>query len=569
MAAFLLVACGGDDNNASDPDPSAEADFVVDSFDDLSVCIDDREGATAYVKGEDNAYICTNGDWAIDTTADARKKSSSSKDNAKSSSSRCEDCKDDAKSSNSKDKAKSSSSRHCEDCKDEAISSSSSSGQKTAWDYLNPEINYGEMVDDRDGQIYKTVKIGDQVWMAENLNYKVDSSWCGGGENSTEGDCSKYGRLYTWASVIDSATLYKDKSVDCGDGKTCSLPDTVYGICPPGWHVPDTTELNKLIATAGGTADRILKSQTGWNSNGNGTDAIGFSALPAGHGHGGGGFCSEYACAEFYFWSAIEYDNSSAYVMGRSYFSGATLCMGGDKYSSFSIRCLKNDSIFISNGVSVKKKTAWDYLNSNINYGEMIDNRDSRTYKTVKIGDHVWMAENLNYETENSWCGGGFSTNEGNCSKYGRLYTWTAAVGKSDEELGYGHTCGNSGKVCGVCPEGWHLPDTTEWNNLVTAVGGEYYAGKMLKSQTGWLDDGNGTNSTGFSALPAGRRDNKGYFNSYGLFAFFWSATENDSINISFMGIRSELDNVSLYIVNKDRLSSYLDGALSVRCVQD
>ena len=124
MAAFFLAACGGDGNKANEPDPSAEADFVVDSFDDLSVCIGNREGATAYVKNENNAYICTNGDWAIDTNADTRKKSSSSKDEAnssnikdkvKSSSSRCEDCKDDAKSSNSKDKAKSSSSRHSED----------------------------------------------------------------------------------------------------------------------------------------------------------------------------------------------------------------------------------------------------------------------------------------------------------------------------------------------------------------------------------------------------------------------------------------------------------------------
>jgi hypothetical protein len=77
-------------------------------------------------------------------------------------------------SNSNKDEAKSSSSR-CEDCKDDAKSSSSFAGQKTAWDYLNPEIDYGEMVDDRDGQIYKTVKIGDQVWMAENLNYETET----------------------------------------------------------------------------------------------------------------------------------------------------------------------------------------------------------------------------------------------------------------------------------------------------------------------------------------------------------------------------------------------------------
>ena len=108
MAAFLLVACSGDDNKASDLAPSAEADFVVDTFGDLSVCTDKREGATAYVKDEEKDYICTDGDWAIDTNADTRKKSSSSKDKAKSSSSRCEDCKDDANSCSSLAKSSSS-----------------------------------------------------------------------------------------------------------------------------------------------------------------------------------------------------------------------------------------------------------------------------------------------------------------------------------------------------------------------------------------------------------------------------------------------------------------------------
>ena len=337
MAAFFLAACGGDGNKANEPAPSAEADFVVDTFGDLSVCTGNREGATAYVKDEDNAYICTNGDWAIDTNADTRKKSSNSKD--------------EANSSNSKDKAKSSSSRHSEDCKDEAISngnfvelSSSKVGCKTE---TEDNCEYGELVDARDGQTYKTVKIGNQVWMAENLNYKVDSSWCGGGKDSTEGDCSKYGRLYTWAAAIDSAKLYKDKALDCGYGKTCSLPDTVYGICPPGWHLPDTTEWSKLFTAVGGISEagKILKSQTGWNdyngTSGNGMDAYGFSALSAGLGDSTGYFYTVNECASF--WSAPEKDSNYAYNVGLFYNYGIASLYYNIKYGAYSVRCLKDD----------------------------------------------------------------------------------------------------------------------------------------------------------------------------------------------------------------------------------
>ena len=322
MAAFLLAACGGDGNKANEPAPSAEADFVVDSFDDLSVCIDNREGATAYVKDEDNAYICTNGDWAIDTNADTRKKSSNSKDNTKSSSSRYKDCKD------------------------EANSNSNFSGQKTAWEYLNPNIDYGEIVDDRDCQTYKTVKIGNQVWMAENLNFETENSWCGGGKDSTEGDCSKYGRLYTWAVAIDSAKLYKDKALDCGYGKTCSLPDTVYGICPPGWHLPDTTEWSKLFTAVGGISEagKILKSQTGWNdyngTSGNGMDAYGFSALSAGLGDNGYFFIVNEGAI---FWSASEDASQYAYYMGVFYNYGIAFLNYNSKYGALSVRCLKDD----------------------------------------------------------------------------------------------------------------------------------------------------------------------------------------------------------------------------------
>ncbi|MBO4713600.1 MAG: fibrobacter succinogenes major paralogous domain-containing protein [Fibrobacter sp.] len=204
-----------------------------------------------------------------------------------------------------------------------------------------------QLCDFRDMQLYRVVTIGEQTWMAENLNYKIDSSWCGGGSGRKEGDCSKYGRLYTWAAAIDSAKLYKDRALDCGYNKTCSLPDTVYGICPSGWHLPDTTEWSKLFTAVGGKsiAGKILKSQTGWNdyngTSGNGTDVYGFSALPAGTRYfDDKRFDFEGVAA--YFWSATERNSISANRVWMSYSGEEALWTGLTKFYAFSVRCLKD-----------------------------------------------------------------------------------------------------------------------------------------------------------------------------------------------------------------------------------
>ncbi len=346
MAAFFLAACGGDGNKANEPDPSAEADFVVDSFGDLSVCTGNREGATAYVKDEDHDYICTDGDWAIDTNADTRKKSSNSKDEANSSNS-----KDKAKSSSSRHSEDSSSSRHCEDCKDEAISSSSSAKSSSSSVTLatpcktetEDNCEYGELVDARDGKTYKTVKIGEQTWMAENLNFETGNSWCGGGRVENEGDCSKYGRLYTWAAAVGRS------EDDCGYGHICSLFGKVHGVCPEGWLLPDTTEWSKLFTAVGGesVAGKMLKAQTGWgwnnynDSSGNGTDAYGFSALPAGGRYNDGNFINEGLDAQF--WSATEDNSDRAYYMSLFYHSDHAYLNNSLKRFAFSVRCLKDD----------------------------------------------------------------------------------------------------------------------------------------------------------------------------------------------------------------------------------
>lgn len=215
---------------------------------------------------------------------------------------------------------------------------------------LNPDITYGTLTDSRDGKKYKTVTIGDQTWMAENLNYYdandlnvKNKSWCyGKSDNKDSTTCDVAGRLYTWAAAIDSVKLATaaENPQECGYGKTCTLHAQRQGVCPTGWHLPTNNEWEDLIVTVGvtqtgiQTAGNILKSQNGWS---NGTDAFGFSALPAGQ-------RSEYGDFGLggYFWSAVEYNESLAcYMFLEDKVEYATLYPRSKSSASY-VRCVEN-----------------------------------------------------------------------------------------------------------------------------------------------------------------------------------------------------------------------------------
>lgn len=181
-----------------------------------------------------------------------------------------------------------------------------------------------KMVDSRDGKTYKTVKIGDKVWMAENLNYQTGESKCY--DNKPE-NCDKYGRLYVWREAVTA--------------------------CPDGWHLPNKQELEDLEITAGqkagdiDMAGTVLKSSTGWDwdeygcKSGNGTDGLGFGAFPAGY------YYSDYD--SFYyegsyarFWSSTEFSSNSAYYLNLYYLYKAAGVGNVRKDYGFSVRCVKN-----------------------------------------------------------------------------------------------------------------------------------------------------------------------------------------------------------------------------------
>lgn len=202
-------------------------------------------------------------------------------------------------------------------------------------------IVYGVLFDGRDLKSYKTVVIGSQTWMAENLNYQAANSWCGGGSGTIEGDCSVYGRLYTWAAAIDSAGTFTTNGKNCGYGRECTPTYPVRGICPEGWHLPTKTEFETLFTAVGGQSitGKVLKSLSGWDSRGNGTDAYGFAALPAGLYNGDFWYPGSYA----YFWSASQPNKDIAYNMYLDFAEDrAHLNSDYRKFYAFSVRCLQD-----------------------------------------------------------------------------------------------------------------------------------------------------------------------------------------------------------------------------------
>ena len=230
---------------------------------------------------------------------------------------------------------------------------------------------------------------------------------------------------------------------------------------------------------------------------------------------------------------------------------------------------------------------SWDMpkecrFNPDIDYGTMTDERDGKVYRTVKIGDQVWMAENLNFDPGQggsgedkydwSWC---YDNEPKNCDVAGRYYTWAAAIDSvklandvdNPQDCGYGKECGvastrSATLVQGVCPTGWHLPSRAEWNSLFTAVGDESTAGKVLKSQTGWYNRGNGTDAFGFSALPAGGRNGDEDYYNEGDYAYFWSSTELNSSYAYRMYLDYGSDGATLSY-------NYKNYAFSIRCVKN
>ena len=378
VVAAGLGACGGDDGSSSRP--AELLDDVLASVDDLGDCTAKKVGDVELVG--DTSYVCAKNDgkykWQEVSQTEDEPESSNSGKSSSSSGKKTESNSSKSKSSDSgkeiatnsssststslsssrNDKGgKSSSSMSSSSSKDVVQSSSEGSSDSKSSSSLVSEtvdpstVVMGTMTDERDGRTYKTVTIGTQTWMAENLNYAYlqptaeldSSSFC---YKDSVSYCEKYGRLYLWSAAMDSAGTWSTNGKGCGFGLVCSPSYPVRGVCPEGWHLPDTTEWKTLFAAVGGRsmAGKMLKSTNGWNGNGNGTDAYAFSAMPTGQSYAVNEDEYLYYEGDFaHFWSSTEGTSDYfAWVMILSYYDAYAFLNNYGKFDIFSVRCIKD-----------------------------------------------------------------------------------------------------------------------------------------------------------------------------------------------------------------------------------
>lgn len=208
--------------------------------------------------------------------------------------------------------------------------------------------------------------------------------------------------------------------------------------------------------------------------------------------------------------------------------------------------------------------------------GKFTDVRDGNVYNWVKIGNQIWMTENLKYLPSVVGPGTGSNTKPYyyvygyngtsvsaakaiNYTTYGVLYNWTAAMNSSASRSS------NPSGVKGVCPAGWHLPSDAEWKELTDYLGtdeGSKLAGNAILWTDGILDQNANFGETAFTALPGGYRYDNGAFSNVGSQGFWWSATERSAMDvwIHYIG----------YYHNDVLRSNYpKEVGFSVRCVKN
>ena len=532
-------------------------------------------------------------------------------------------------------------------------------------------------ITDIDGNVYNTVKIGNQCWLKENLKVThynngnviptqlVDSQWGSDrngayaiypysevdGISSEKQMLNTYGALYNWYVVADPR-----------------------GVCPSGWNVPSQEQWNDLVVYLDPVADLNNSNQSNiaggklkdkstnpdshprWNSpNTNATNETNFSAFPAGERYEGGDFL-QYG-TDGRFWSSSVNSSCCAWGVNLSSFSGSFTRIGSFKNHGFSIRCIKNDLtvpiISTSSIVNIATNSATSGGNVTSDGGSAVTSRgvcwntspnptianskttdgsgtgsftssitgltanttyyvkayatnsvgtaygnelsfttndipsingsvtdiDGNVYNTVKIGNQIWMAENLktqkyqngdlidngsvlgDYSTETEpkyW----FAYNDdlNNTAVYGRLYTWYVVTDPRK-----------------LCPIDWHVPSDSEWNLLEQNLGmtsiqvqliediSNTVGGKIKEvGMSHWLSPNTGaTDGVGFKALPAGyRRRFYKDFDNKGEYACFWSSSAYD---ITYAYYRHLYNNKA----SINRTYNYKNYGFSVRCVKD
>lgn len=395
-AAFFLAACGDDVTKVSNVTNEVTGIEVVASADSLGKCTADRSGEMMFAQKENAVYVCVDSAWknvspagkdGVDGADGAKGEDGKDGENGKDGSS-CvvsqlpnssgykvvcggdsvgvifngKDGLDGKDGIDGADGAKGEDGKNGENGKDGAGCSLTDNGDGSitqvcgedsvtlykAFCGKNPYDPEKSLCDHRDRQVYRTVQIGGQTWMAENLNYAYEAStaksFCYG---DSKDSCDKYGRLYMWSAAMDSAGVFGESGKLCGDGVACSPSAVVRGVCPEGFHLPDTSEWNALEAfvqenNGGESVALSLRSQSWVKNDMAGLDIFRFNALPAGNRNKDDEFIRAGGYAIF--WTATTVDGATNGSFCR-YLKNGDVDLLRDtplKKNAFSIRCVRD-----------------------------------------------------------------------------------------------------------------------------------------------------------------------------------------------------------------------------------
>jgi uncharacterized protein (TIGR02145 family) len=481
-------------------------------------------------------------------------------------------------------------------------------------------------VTDFDGNVYNTVGIGSQCWMAENLRttHYSDGTEIPAGDRTSSTSPYYYDCSITDVPLAVRGYLYNWPAAMHGASSSSANPSGVQGICPAGWHLPSHAEWTQLIDYVGSQSQYVcdnnpanvakaLAGTTGWlnasitcavGNDQSANNATGFGAYPSGDYLAGGcGYSTLYAD----FWSTTEEADGDVFYCRLNRGAPDVTLSAYYKERGYSVRCIRNtggDSDMSQQIIEMQSQMAElqakvDSLSDIVDEcgclsafhcgTSTISDFDGNAYSTVKLGGQCWTAENLrtthysngdpidlgtttSTTTPYRYNPASDSTNVGT---YGYLYNWAAVMnGATSSEA-------NPSGVQGICPTGWHVPSNAEWTELETFVSSQdqyvcYYQnlpniGKALASTTGWNNStstacGVGTTQSTNNATGFNARPAGNYYasggNGFGYYANFWTTT--NVTNSEAHSYNLSYTSPSLNHSNSGEASGF-----SVRCVRD
>lgn len=402
--------------------------------------------------------------------------SSSNKDSSDSSEDSSSSKTSKVKSSDSKGKSSSSGATSSSQNSGSSSSSADTNTTPYSFSYIREwgetiiDLQKMQVTDKRDGHVYDIeIHADSSIHMIQPINYEIpDQSWC---FNDYAPNCEKYGRLYKWGETLKNSNMRRSCSPDLEDP------------CPSGWS---------------------------WSSNGT-------KGFYAGYRNYDGEYLG-FGEVQMYWTRSTQSTMETNQTCDESVYV-TEFCRDSTKASCYSsygktlyrnnatyIHCRCGLSIIVPDSITLPKSTyefpkydttkiSQEYAGT---YGEIIDERDGNIYKTVKIGEQTWMAENLKFAIDSSWCHSrDCEANE----NLGRYYAWVGANN-------YSYKDSIEWPVQGVCPEGWHIPTREEWETLFKYVlditGGHSLAKSLMTAEAWGAREHGGYNTFGFNIRPTG-----------------------------------------------------------------